>query len=521
MAVFFILKHMEDLATETPVEETVETVETPTEVAEESPIPEPTDALDAEVVTEGETSKILEESGEKEVEIDTAPTGEPEVEATPVTFDTELDVSALIEQGKPILAKYELPDDAQAYITALEAKATSPQELAEYAVYGDKEAITSLLERQNYLDSVEEVTEGQYRPRTDKFVETIAADATKVSWLRHDLNKLPSAKYPGLNGFEEIVADGLHIEGESYQDTITRYNDTMTAMRTGATIVPDIPAFIPANLQEAFSKLSKDDRDELAVLDMNEEYDKAIAVNRISQLELMQRGIDADKANAVREVEARNAHQSQMQSRVIETQVKFYDTFRESFAADLAKDVQFSTNPAIQAISSAQNLTLLTQALEDGATGDFARKALTTAGIKFDYPTAKQMMKDVEKASISLANAQSLTDAQGNPLDKVALNRATEEFKSVGKKWQSFAKDIIDQQARLVSTGKAEEVKEAVAKQKIEVKARQVPKGTPTAAVKKDAGNPHPYGSLEYDRWYARRTIEEREAAKARAYQPA
>ncbi len=493
---------MDDLLVETPVE-TVETVEVEAP-AEEAPIPEPTDALDAEVVTEGDAETPLDDAETTDVE------SAPVEEVTLVTFDAELETSALIEQGKAEVEKYDVPQPLQAYIEALEARVDTPSVDPEMAPY--QEVLPQLVHRQNLLDTIEEV-DGVMRPRTDLYVQEIT-DEGKRAWLYHDLASSPSEKYPGLVKFQESIADGLHIEGESYQDTIDRYNDTMTAMRTGVTIVPDVPACVPANLQEAFSRLPKDTREWIANLDLSNEFEAQSAADQVAQLELIQKGLDADKANAVREAQSRDAQQFQRQNRVIETQVKFYDTFRDNFATDLLKEVTFSTDSNIQAISAAQNVALLEQALQSDASGEFARKSLKAAGIKFDHQTALQLQKDVEKAAISLANAESV---QGMG-DKVALNRATEEFKIVGKKWHAFAKDIIGQQARLVSTGKAEEVKDAVAKQKIEVKARQVPKGTPTAAVKKEVLPA--YGSPEWDKYWARKTMEE-QAQKAARYQTA
>ena len=473
-------------------------------------IPEPTDALDAEVVAD--------EAPAEEVVKDEVETTETPVEvAEPVTFDTELEVTALIEQGKAEVEKYEMPQPVQAYIEALEAKAQLPQ-FAEAAVYGD--AVKELLERQYRLDQIDEVN-GVLRPRTDLFLEEYR-DETKLAWLYYDLGSQPSQKYPGLYKSQESIADAVRIEGESVEKTLERYNDTITALKTGATIVPDTPAFVPINLQEAYARLPKETRDELSLLDMDEDYDRDIAVKQLAHLELIQRGINADKADAMRDTQAREYRQNELQTKINTTQVNFWDTFKEGFVEKLDAKTKFSDNPAIQKLQVSQNIAMLSNIFDSGRDGDATRTALQAAGIKFDSNAPIQFLKDVERASVALAHAQSLTDRDGNPLDKVAYNKAVNEFTSVGKKLIDFGGNIIDQQARLISTGKVEEIKEAVAKQKIEVKSRAVPKGTGTAAVKKDTGRPPEnitYGSPDWDRWYARQTMAEREAQKVRAYQ--
>jgi hypothetical protein len=142
---------------------------------------------------------------------------------------------------------------------------------------------------------------------------------------------------------------------------------------------------------------------------------------------------------------------------------------------------------------------------------------LQEAGINFDAVRANDLVKKIEQASVELTAQKRAKDATGAPLDKVALNKAMRSFENAGREWQIFAKEILDQEARLTSTGKATELKTAVEKKKIEAKPRIVPKGTSTKAEKREGGNPHPYGTKAYYDYQADETMEVM-AKRARAY---
>ncbi len=492
-----------------------EAVETAPPDIEQALEVEPTDALDAEVITDKPAEESTEEKADEVVdEPATDEKVETEVETAPepVTFDATLETPVLVEQGKAVLDKYELPQDVQAYVTALEAKAVTP-DLAEYSDYGGVEDVKSLLERQSYIDRLEPLEDGTYRPQTDKFVESIT-DPAKFAWLRHDVLNRPSDKYAGLTSGQEFIADYLKVDGESVEQTLARYEDTAMAMRTGARVVPDIPQFIDAKLQEAYSTLSKDERDEIALLDLNDEDDKDKAISKINNLVNIQKGINADKQAAQNQIYQQQARQQEQLRDVGTILTNFYDAFEIECAKTIAKEVQFSTDPKLNELLATQNVTMLKEAA--GQSGERARAILEQTGIKFDYSQAQKLQKDIEKAGVSLAHANSMKDASGEALDKVALNQATKAFENAARNWQSFAKNLIDQQARLVSTGKAEEVKTAAAKIKVEAKARQVPKGAnDAAAVKKD--DLPKYGTLEWDKYWAKKTMDE-QAARARVY---
>ncbi len=495
--------------------EAVETAPPDIEKALEA-IPEPTDALDAEIVTDdakGEDEKADEPATDDKAD----ETAEPVVEAAPepVTFDAAIETPVLVEQGKTILDKYELPQDVQAYVEALEAKAVTP-DLAEYSDYGGVDDIKSLLERQSWYDAVEPLEDGTYRPQTDKLVEAYAKDADRFAWLRHDILERPSTKYAGLTSGQEYIADKLRIDGESVEQTLARFEDTSMVMRSGVRVVADIPQFIHPSLQEAYSTLSKDERDEIALLDVNEEYDKEKAIAKINNLTNIQKGINADKKSAQDQIYQQQYRQQQQLQDVGTIQTNFYDAFKAECVKEVAKEVTFSTDAKLNTLLATQNIAMLSQAASNDQDGILARAALEQAGIKFDFNQAQKLQKDIEKASVSLAHAQSMKDNNGEALDKVALNKATKEFENAARNWQSFGKNLIDQQARLVSTGKADEVKTAAEKIKVQTKARQVPKGANDAAAVKVDTNPHLYGSREWDQWYARKTLEERAAQAAK-----
>jgi hypothetical protein len=180
--------------------------------------------------------------------------------------------------------------------------------------------------------------------------------------------------------------------------------------------------------------------------------------------------------------------------------------------------VKFSDNPKLNTILAHQNVAFLAQALDDSASGEAARQTLKESGITFDGQKAAQLQKDVEIASVALAQAKRVKDANGNALNPIELNKATSQFKKTTEAWQKFAKEIIDPMARLVSTGTAEDTKKAVEKIKVAPKARPQASGTPTQASKPAPVNPYQYGTQDYYAHQADEIIRAKEAQKARAY---
>jgi trehalose-6-phosphatase len=131
------------------------------------------------------------------------------------------------------------------------------------------------------------------------------------------------------------------------------------------------------------------------------------------------------------------------------------------------------------------------------------------------------IFKDIETASIAVAHQERLTKTNGEPLNTIEHKKALEAFKTAGADWQRFAKNIIDQEARITSTGKVKDVEAAVEKKKVEVKARPTTKGTASATKKSGPGGPPEsvkYGTDAWDQWWARKHMA-KQAEKASQYQ--
>lgn len=491
-------------------EEAVETVAESTEepVAEETP------------VTVEEPEETLAEEATDEVSAEETPEHDETADTVSVVFTPDdPDVHTKVAE---VLDKYEIPQEVQAVIDHFKSQAeTSSNDFSAYADYGDAEAVKALLDRQALLDSVTDAENG-YRPNTDKFAETL--DPEKASWLFFDLGSRPSQKYQGLSQFEEGIADSLAVEGDTVGTVLTRYKQAIEAFK-GGNITGSTPDFIPNNLQEAYWSLSKEERDELDSFspdtDRIEYDDSGRAINidepirqrKLDTLAKIQKGIDGDKFLKQQEDQTKAQRQEAFHQDVATTQEKFYSSLRATFAEDLVKTVQFSTDPKMQTILANQNVALLTQAFSPDSEGDWARQVLADSGVKFDNAKAQQLVKDIEIASVTLAHARQIQDSSGRPINQVELNKAKASFEKAGKAWQIFAKDILMQEARLTSTGKQKDVEKAaeekIEKKKLEIKARPSTKGSPAPAAKPQNKNPHRYGSEEWDRWYIDQMQEE------------
>lgn len=478
--------------------ENTETVETTEEVAPE--------ILDAEIVEET-VEEVAEEEKPEEVDEVTEEPVEEVVEEKVELPVLDMASPTVIDDAKNILEKYEIPAEMQVAIDALVAKTDDP--LAEYADYGDVDAIKTLLDRQNLLISSRPEGDG-YRPNTDKFIATLPKE--RLDYLYYDIASQPSTQYQGLSKFEETIVNTYGTEGENVGAVLAKYQQFVQAMQSGI-ITSDVPTFIPSNLQEAYYKLSPTTRNEIALLDP--EFEQESINNKLAELTLIQKGIDGEKKTIQQTLQEKQQSEQNFQQTVQTTQLAFYDSFRTQFAQDLAKEVTFSTDPKMQTMLANQQVALLTQAFDDGSTGEFARNTLKDAGINFDYTKAQSLMKTVEQAAVTLTTHERAVNADGKPLDEIALNKARSEFKKAGLAWQSFASDILKQEAALVSTGKKEDVKQEVAKQKVAVKARITPNGNPTQA-KKTETLPL-YGTEDWDRYFAKKTLDE-QAQRARQY---
>ncbi len=274
-------------------------------------------------------------------------------------------------------------------------------------------------------------------------------------------------------------------------------NDTMS--------VSSVPAFIPDAIKEAYWKSSKDIREELSLLDPAQDQfgdngdnlSAPIRESRLSDLALMQKGIDADRLETQRTKESISQREVAFAADVQTAQDNFFSTFRDTFTKNLMTEVEFSTDPKMQNLLASQQVALLGNALDDGSAGVFARKHLADAGINFDHTKATQLLKAVETAAVAVTTHKRMVGPDGQPLNKVELNKANSMFERAGREFQAFAADIIKQEAALVSKGTSEAVKKEAEKIKVAEKARPSTNGTPTAA-KVAPRNPHPYGSIKY-----------------------
>lgn len=495
-----------EVVAEPIVEEVVETEEAPAEEV-------------VEEVAEEATEEVVEEATEEADE--SAEEVKEEVAEVPVvTFDPADDDAVFAEKAEQVLTKYDLAEapELKAYIEALQTRVQAvetPEIFTQIADYGDVDAVTAVLDEHNTLYSRRE-EEGNYRPNTDEFAKHLAEkDEMTADYLRFDLNMLPSTKYPGINKFEEGIAEALAVDGETVAQVLSRYHNTMKQMKLGATAaLTDVPAFIPAELYGAYNTLSKETREEMQFWDSDEYATER--TNKLGELRNIQEGIDARIEKQQRLVEAQQAKQQALVNDANSTESTFYTEMTKAMADKLAS-VQFSSDPKLNKLLSAQQVTTLTQAFSPD--GEFARQSLAEAGIQFDYAKAQKLLEDVSKASQALAIEKHAVDAQGKVLNPVALNKAQSAFKAVTTDWLKFADDILKQEKEIATSGSAKALEAEVAKIKVAPKARPVAKAIGTAATNKNDGPPAniPYGSLDWDKWWAKQTLQE-EARKASSY---
>ncbi len=512
--------------------ETAEVVETPEAIIPDEPIVE----TPVEVPDAPETPVDTPETPSEEPEAPEVPEGEPETEVATeeapveaVTFDTSVEVSALKEETAKVLSEYDIPQPVQAVIDALTAKAegANNEVLEAYSVYGGVEDVTTLLDRQSLLNTERVDESGTRRPNTDKFIEQIAQVSTEekdvIGWLFHDASLQPSQKYPKYNRAQELLIDGLKAPTDtSTQQVLDRYRKIVQLMQSNEMPVYNVPAFIPPHLHAAYNSLPKESRDEIQ--GMSPEYDtetydyKDERARKLDDLAWRQKGLDSDAKEQRQQDYNRAVNEQQFSQAVNAKQETFFDSFRETFLTKLSKEVTFSSNPEQQALLSAQQVTLLTQAFDDGTVGEFARAALKSANVPFDYTVAQSLLQSVENASLELVQADRQRDEHGQLLDKIAYNKAVKDFERITEKWMAFGDSVITPLARLVSTGTAEEVKKQVDKKKIAPKARAATVGVGTQSAALPKKNPYQYGSQDYYSYQADEIIRAQEAAKARMY---
>lgn len=477
--------------------EPAEVVETPDVVEEE--VVEETAEEAVEETAEEETEDVVEESAD-----------ETEEAIAPIEFAEDATIEQIVEQASPILDKYELPADVQSYIDVLRAKAEAVP-LAEYEAYGSSEEVKELLDRESYLNTSR--AEGELiRPNTDKFVETLPAD--RANWLAYDLGQQPSAKYSGYTRFEEMLVDNLAVEGDTVPQTLDRYHKFVGAMKENALPYNDVPTFVPANLKEAYFKLSVQRRDEIK--DLDPDYEMDTIRDHLADLELVQKGLDGERAEKERLTQYQAAQKQSFENDVMQTQNTFFATLRDQFAKDVQKEVKFSDDPKMQTLLSNQQVTLIMQAFDEGQAGDFARNTLSNAGINFDYTQGQVLLNEINVAAVDLIRQKYNVDGDGKPLDKVALNRAQSNYENISRKWVKLAKDTLHSMSQAASTGKKADIQKAVEKVKLAPKARVAPSNG-TKAKQVDLISPYVPGTDDDLAWWADRHIEA-QAKRARAY---
>ncbi len=459
---------------------------------------------------------------------DTPPTDEaPPVEA--VVFDPAAeDFEAKTTEA---LDKYEIPQEVQAVLDAYKAKIAAPTDtLSEYLVFAGadaddpevaKERITSLLERETLLTTQREEKPGVYRPNTDKYVEGLPDDIK--DYLHHDLANTPSAKYQNITRAEELLYDALAIEGDTVGTVKKRIADVIQLVKGNAILPPsDVPAFIPPKLVLAFKSLDKAERDQIAQYDPANDIegsnDAEIRQSKLNTLAKIQSGLEGEAREQQESILRAQRAEQQFNNDVATIRDTFTGQFRTQFTENLIKEVKFSDDPVRQSFEAKKLVMMLELGFAQDDTGEYAREALKNAGISFDGAKAAEMLKGVEKAAVELTKAKNQVGPDGKLLNPVSFNKAKATFDDLSRDWQKFAKNILDQQVKVTTEGKAEDVKNEVAKIKVAPKARATTgKAASPSANKAVDRCPYPYGSTQADEWYADRTLQEM-AARAAPY---
>lgn len=450
-----------------------------------------------------ETEEVVEEVTEEIIE--------------PIVIEADAEISVVKERIAAINEKYELPEEVANAIAVLEAKVES-NTIDAFADYGDADTVKKTLESFDNIYSVRQV-DGGLRPNTDQFVqELVLTSPEKADWITHDLLSVPSRKYHGLTKLQEINADTLAVEGDTVGSIIKRQEEWQKAVMSGATVPEsDIPSYIPLELHTAFRSLSPTRRQDLLgyVPDVTdtENYYAEEQADALADLAKIQKGLDAEvKAQTEAKAHEQAAHQELTTKQITMVETFIRET-KTGFYNNLVKDVVFSDNEKIQKLQAGQIVTTIENAFLDDSSGEFAREVLKDSGIEFDFKKARELYDGVVTTSAAVVDAQRFVDAEGKPLNAVAVNKAVKAFGDKTREWREFSKDVIKQLQDIVKTGNEETVKEAVKKIKVQPKARPVsPKTAPSMNVAKD----NTPAADDLDKWAD--LIIQDEARKARAY---
>lgn len=448
---------------------------------------------------------------------DDAPPDAPE----PITFDVAAEDFA--EKVKTTIEGYDLDPPLQAAVTALqEAVQNRPATpIDEYLVYGEPETIKASLDRDSLLTTSRREEDGD-RPNTDKYIETLPEET--ATHLTYDLMRRPSQRYEGYNSFQELIADTLALDGDTVPVVIDRFNRFVTAMKADAFVAEsDVPSYIPPELIPAYKSLDKlSQRDYQA---LSPEYDRddpeskaedeAKRASQLKTLGQIQRGIEADTREKQELYQTSQQAITNLNSDIVQKETSFYTTFRDQYAEKMA-EIQFSPDANLNQLLASQQITLLRDAFFEGPDGDFARKALKTSGVNFDFNKAIELQNNVTEAATNLSKEERALDKNGKPLNPINLNKAKANFVEVGRQWTKFASDLLEQEKRLV-LGKTEKAIEgAIEKKKVAPKARGAIAGAASSVTHQD--EVPAFGTPAYNKYWAQKTIEE-QARKAKIYQ--
>lgn len=491
-------------------------VETP-EVANDDTAPkvvvEPTEEADPSAQPETPVE------GEGEGEGDEAELPEAaQVEDVPIAFDVEDELPVLTEKLTALKEKYDfddLPVDFKTAIEVLTAKAESVNN--QFEVYGEPESVKTTLDTYELLHSVRNEETG-LRRNTDQFIAKI--DAETQDLLTQDLLKAPSTLYPTLTKAQEFIAQTFAQPGDTVGMVLQRYNDNVKQLLANQVVASgDVPSFIPPHLIQAYKSQSALGRQEWALVDpeYDAEYPDTVAkrADKLQDLARIQDGLNAVEAQRQRDIADRQTRQQAFTATVQGTVEKFYDTFRSSVMADMAKNVQFSPDAKLNTLYAYQNVSMLEKAI--APEGGAYRDALKEAGINLDFEKAIQLDLALGQSVIVLETAKSMVDATGKQLNPVGLSKATAGFVEATKNYQKFANDIITQQKNLIAPKTKEAIQEEAKKVKVAPKPRVVASGKAQAMAHKTESNPHPYNSLKWHEWLVDRELED-QAKRARAY---
>jgi hypothetical protein len=334
--------------------------------------------------------------------------------AEPFKFTEGSDDDTFTKERDAYLETVEITPELQtilerqnAQITALAAKTAENPAVA--AAEPDEFAVKATAAL-NKLVEFRQAEDGTVIPDTTALVDLLRNDfKQEMSQVVFDLNAQESLKYKGLTVFQEFLKDGAGLDDRGVANL-------ETFLASGGKIAT--PSYVPEGIDAKFAEAfwQHPDRDDLTRL-MGEakevitsplatEDDKNEArrlVNAANQsLQMIQRGLDADKADRTRTEAAitqeRQAVAAKADQSYLQTGVEMLRTFSEGLAPKLT--IFDEKGAGVTALAYA---ALVEKALTDDEWAKYAQEDLKKQGVDFDWKKGRTLLDDLYRVEHKIA----------------------------------------------------------------------------------------------------------------------